>query len=144
LWLVPPLVLILPPLIWGWLTYRVMAYRRAGPEHASAPEERIEIFRKDNRGCLLGHGRAERLPGRRPQPGLGLGGDVCGRPGAAAGADRGLDLHAGVRVLPRCGSRISALAALQALRAEAVPAGPATLVVTEIETPAVALPHAKP
>jgi hypothetical protein len=36
------------------------------------------------------------------------------------------------------------LAALQALRAEAVPAGPATLVVTEIETPAVALPHAKP
>src|SRR6478735_7842721 len=24
-WLVPPLILILPPLIWGWLTYRVMA-----------------------------------------------------------------------------------------------------------------------
>ena len=26
LWLVPPLVLILPPLIWGWLSYRVMAF----------------------------------------------------------------------------------------------------------------------
>ncbi|RYF45359.1 MAG: hypothetical protein EOO27_41545, partial [Comamonadaceae bacterium] len=26
LWLVPPLVLILPPLIWGWLTYRVMVF----------------------------------------------------------------------------------------------------------------------
>jgi hypothetical protein len=24
LWLVPPLILVLPPLIWGWLTYRVM------------------------------------------------------------------------------------------------------------------------
>src|SRR5882724_3793284 len=26
LWFVPPLVLIVPPLIWGWLTYRVMSY----------------------------------------------------------------------------------------------------------------------
>ena len=26
LWLIPPLVLILPPLIWGWLTYRVMSF----------------------------------------------------------------------------------------------------------------------
>ncbi|MEP7100087.1 MAG: EI24 domain-containing protein, partial [Burkholderiales bacterium] len=26
LWFVPPLVLIVPPLIWGWLTYRVMTY----------------------------------------------------------------------------------------------------------------------
>jgi hypothetical protein len=25
-WFVPPLVLVLPPLIWGWLTYRVFAY----------------------------------------------------------------------------------------------------------------------
>ena len=30
LWFVPPLVLMLPPLIWGWLTYRVMSLRRAG------------------------------------------------------------------------------------------------------------------
>ena len=26
LWLIPPLILILPPLIWGWLTYRVMSF----------------------------------------------------------------------------------------------------------------------
>lgn len=36
-WLIPPLVLILPPLIWGWLTYRVFAYD-ALAEHASVFE----------------------------------------------------------------------------------------------------------
>jgi len=36
-WLIPPLVLVLPPLIWGWLTYRVFAYD-ALAEHASASE----------------------------------------------------------------------------------------------------------
>ena len=44
LWLVPPLVLILPPLIWGWLTYRIMAFD-ALAEHASKPE-RQEIFKR--------------------------------------------------------------------------------------------------
>ena len=53
LWLIPPLVLILPPLIWGWLTYRVMAYD-AMVEHASA-EERRQIF-KENRAQLMGIG----------------------------------------------------------------------------------------
>ena len=53
LWLVPPLILILPPLIWGWLTYRVMSYD-ALAEHAS-PEERQQIFR-ENRLPLLGIG----------------------------------------------------------------------------------------
>ena len=53
LWLVPPLVLILPPLIWGWLTYRVMSYD-ALADHASA-EEREQIFR-ENRPALLGIG----------------------------------------------------------------------------------------
>ena len=53
LWLVPPLVLILPPLIWGWLTYRVMVFD-ALSEHASKPE-RLEIFRR-HRGSLLGIG----------------------------------------------------------------------------------------
>ena len=53
LWLVPPLILILPPLIWGWLTYRVMAYD-ALAEHASR-EERLEIFSR-YRGWLLGIG----------------------------------------------------------------------------------------
>ena len=42
LWLIPPLVLVLPPLIWGWLTYRVMAFD-ALASHASAAE-RQAIF----------------------------------------------------------------------------------------------------
>lgn len=53
LWLVPPLILVLPPLIWGWLTYRVMAFD-ALAEHASSAE-RAEIFRQ-HRGWLLGMG----------------------------------------------------------------------------------------
>ena len=50
LWFVPPLVLILPPLIWGWLTYRVMTFD-ALAEHASTAERR-EVFRR-HRGPLL-------------------------------------------------------------------------------------------
>jgi hypothetical protein len=53
LWLVPPLILLVPPLIWGWLTYRVMAFD-ALAEHASSPERR-EIFRR-HRLWLLGIG----------------------------------------------------------------------------------------
>ena len=53
LWLVPPLILILPPLIWGWLTYRVMSYD-AMVDHASI-EERRQIF-KEHRASLLGIG----------------------------------------------------------------------------------------
>ncbi|MDI9330284.1 MAG: EI24 domain-containing protein [Alphaproteobacteria bacterium] len=44
LWWVPPFMFLLPPFIWGWLTYRVMAYD-ALAEHASVPE-RQEIFRR--------------------------------------------------------------------------------------------------
>jgi len=43
LWLIPPLVLVLPPLIWGWLTYRVMSFD-ALAEHATA-EERNALLR---------------------------------------------------------------------------------------------------
>ena len=53
LWLIPPLILVLPPLIWGWLTYRVMAFD-ALSQHASS-DERREIFRR-HRGWLLGIG----------------------------------------------------------------------------------------
>ena len=53
LWLIPPLILILPPLIWGWLTYRVMSYD-ALADHASS-EERLQIL-KENRAALLGIG----------------------------------------------------------------------------------------
>ncbi len=44
LWLIPPLILVLPPIIWGWLTYRVMAFD-ALSEHASK-EERVAVFRQ--------------------------------------------------------------------------------------------------
>ncbi|MES2937619.1 MAG: EI24 domain-containing protein [Pseudomonadota bacterium] len=53
LWLIPPLIMVLPPLIWGWLTYRVMAFD-ALATHASR-EERREIFRR-HRLRLLGIG----------------------------------------------------------------------------------------
>ena len=53
LWLVPPLILVLPPLIWGWLTYKVMSFD-ALAEHASA-DERRELLRR-HRGWLLGIG----------------------------------------------------------------------------------------
>jgi hypothetical protein len=39
LWLIPPLALVLPPLIWGWLTYRVLAFDVLA-DHASAEERR--------------------------------------------------------------------------------------------------------
>ncbi|MDE2606137.1 MAG: EI24 domain-containing protein [Burkholderiales bacterium] len=51
LWFIPPLVLVLPPLIWGWLTYRVMAFD-ALAEHASV-EERREVFRAHRMPLLL-------------------------------------------------------------------------------------------
>lgn len=53
LWLIPPLLLVLPPLIWGWLTYRVMVYDVLA-EHASAEERRLLVQR--HRGWLLAIG----------------------------------------------------------------------------------------
>ena len=44
LWLVPPLVLVLPPLIWGWLAYRVMAFD-ALADHASTQERKVLLRR---------------------------------------------------------------------------------------------------
>jgi hypothetical protein len=53
LWLVPPLALIVPPLIWGWLTYRVMSYDVLA-EYASR-EERRRLMRR-HRPALIGMG----------------------------------------------------------------------------------------
>lgn len=53
LWFVPPLVLVLPPLIWGWLTYRVLAFDVLAM-HASADERRLLMQRQ--RWPLLGMG----------------------------------------------------------------------------------------
>lgn len=63
LWLIPPLILILPPLIWGWLTYRVMSYD-ALADHASR-QERQQIL-KENRGALLGIGLLSGYLGAAP------------------------------------------------------------------------------
>ncbi|MEO7339130.1 MAG: EI24 domain-containing protein [Caldimonas sp.] len=53
LWFVPPLVLIVPPLIWGWLTYRVMTFDVLA-EHASSDERRTIL--RQHRWSLLGIG----------------------------------------------------------------------------------------
>ncbi len=51
LWAVPPLMFIVPPLIWGWLSYRVMVFD-ALVTHASR-EERITIGRRHRIWLLL-------------------------------------------------------------------------------------------
>lgn len=43
-WLFPPLALVLPPLIWGWLAYRVMSYD-ALAGHATVEERRTVMAR---------------------------------------------------------------------------------------------------
>ena len=53
LWLIPPLVLVLPPLIWGWLTYQVMSFDVLA-DHASAVERRALLAQ--HRWPLLGIG----------------------------------------------------------------------------------------
>ena len=49
-WFIPPLALFVPPLIWGWLGYRVFAYDVLA-EHASADERRKLL--REHRGPLL-------------------------------------------------------------------------------------------
>jgi hypothetical protein len=63
LWLVPPLVLVLPPLIWGWLTYKVMIYDVL-VEHASRDERRTLIRR--HRSSLLAIGVVSGYLGAAP------------------------------------------------------------------------------
>ena len=63
LWLVPPFVLVLPPLIWGWLTYRVMAFDSLA-EHASAEERRALL--REHRMPLLGMGIVAGYMGAAP------------------------------------------------------------------------------
>ncbi|WP_353192058.1 EI24 domain-containing protein [Pandoraea pnomenusa] len=63
LWLVPPFFAIVPPLLWGWLTYRVMTYD-ALAYHAT-PEERRRIVR-ERRLPLLVIGVATGLLGSLP------------------------------------------------------------------------------
>ncbi len=43
LWLVPPLAVVLPPLIWGWLTYRVLVFDTLADW--ATPQEREQLLR---------------------------------------------------------------------------------------------------
>jgi hypothetical protein len=63
LWVIPPLILVLPPLIWGWLTYRVMTFD-ALSDHASSEERRL-VFR-NHRTWLLAMGIATGYLGAAP------------------------------------------------------------------------------
>ncbi|MFN7725364.1 MAG: EI24 domain-containing protein [Rubrivivax sp.] len=63
LWFVPPLVLVLPPLIWGWLTYRVFAFDVLAL-HASGPERR-QLLRR-HRWPLLAMGLVSGYLGALP------------------------------------------------------------------------------
>ncbi len=63
LWLIPPLAIVLPPLIWGWLTSRVMVYD-ALALHAS-PQEREELMRR-HRYRLLSIGVLSGFMGAAP------------------------------------------------------------------------------
>ena len=51
LWAVPPLMFVIPPIIWGWLSYRVMVFD-ALVAHASR-EERLTIGREHRIGLLM-------------------------------------------------------------------------------------------
>jgi hypothetical protein len=53
LWFIPPLVLVVPPLIWGWLTWRVMTFDVLA-DHASRDERRAVM--RAHRWPLLGIG----------------------------------------------------------------------------------------
>ena len=63
LWFVPPLVLLLPPLIWGWLAYRVLSYDVLA-EHASSAERQTLL--KLHRPSLLTMGVVSGYLGAAP------------------------------------------------------------------------------
>jgi hypothetical protein len=62
-WFVPPFVVVLPPLIWGWLTYRVFSHDVLSAHASSA--ERVRLMRED-RWPLLAMGIACGVLGALP------------------------------------------------------------------------------
>lgn len=62
-WLVPPVALVVPPLIWGWLTYRVMSYDMLA-EHATPAERRAVV--RHHRLALIVMGVASGYLGAAP------------------------------------------------------------------------------
>lgn len=70
LWFIPPLVLIVPPLIWGWLSYKVMTFDVLA-DHASR-DERRRILR-EHRWPLLAIGLVSGYLGSAPTLIWGIG-----------------------------------------------------------------------
>ena len=63
LWFIPPLVLVVPPLIWGWLTYRVFAFDVLAA-HADSDERRLLL--RTHRIPLFGMGVVTGFIGAAP------------------------------------------------------------------------------
>ncbi len=63
LWLIPPLVMLIPPLIWGWLTYRVMTFDVLA-DFADRSERRRIL--REHRWPLLGIGLVTGYLGAAP------------------------------------------------------------------------------
>lgn len=132
LWLIPPLVLLIPPLIWGWLSYRVMSFD-ALAEHATRDErQRIMV---EHRLPLLGIGVLTGYLGAAPALVWAVGA------AALAFAPFLIVLSMWLYTLVFAFSALwfvhYALAALEALRAAApVPAGPPTADVITAPPPA--------
>ncbi|MFM2187046.1 MAG: EI24 domain-containing protein [Burkholderiaceae bacterium] len=63
LWLVPPMVMLIPPLVWGWLAMQVMSFDVLA-DHAT-PQERVALMR-EHRWPLLAIGVFSGLMGAAP------------------------------------------------------------------------------
>lgn len=122
LWLVPPLVLLLPPLIWGWLTYRVMAFD-ALAQHASR-EERILLFKRHS-GVLLLMGVVTGYLGASPSVVWALGAGFA--PAFVILVPLAIWIYALIFTFASLWFSHYCLAALQALRAQALEAATPTL-----------------
>ncbi len=136
LWFVPPLILILPPLIWGWLTYRVMAFD-AMAEHASS-EERREIFRQ-HRLSLLGIGVFSGFLGATP--GLIWASGVMLPAAFLILVPLAIWIYTLVFAMSSLWFAHYCLAALQVFRAVAAAAAPPVDALDVIDITSVALPH---
>ena len=123
LWFVPPLVLVLPPLIWGWLTCRVFSFDVLAT-HASAAERRQ--IAHDQRWSLLAIGIVCGYLGAAPSLLWAFGAAML--PLAPLLALVSVWLYTLVFAFAACWFAHFALTALQRLRARPAPApAPAAL-----------------
>ncbi|MDE2395476.1 MAG: EI24 domain-containing protein [Burkholderiales bacterium] len=127
LWFIPPLVFVLPPMIWGWLTYRIFAFDVLAA-HASANERRRVL--RENRWPLFAIGIACGLLGAAPSLIWALGAATLIMAPLLAVAS--VWLYTAVFTFAACWFAHFALAALAAIRAaEAVAPAPAPAAVLE-------------